>query len=252
MSDPISYLKSVIASSAQPKNNDQGAAQFLRWSVAPISAGLSILPTFYGFQRKSALQSFGSAPKFRPVSAFVGGVKASPTIAAIIGSQILMQGGIEERLPQTKESKNKNMFVSCSIVALFSIPGFIVFNGQTLGRSPLNSLRAATLAQGLSIFSREETFLGSVRVSGPVGDALKKSGGDHKVAEIAGHFATGAIGSVIGHPGDTALTWLQNGLKIGETIRTHGVFSLYRGVVPKAVATGAFVVCFKEIMNKFS
>lgn len=209
----------------------------------PIAASVAIVPVFYGFVAKSAQQLGEPIPRMSIYEALKGGYKAAPTIGTIVGTQMIVQGIVEKELKHSGDSKEpacfSSMLASSALVGGLSAPALAVFNGQTMGRHALDSLKALTPWQAGAIVSRETSFLLSLRVSDPAGLAMKRITGDTKAVEYSSAFVSGAVGSVIGHPADTALTLWQRGAKVSN------LRQLMRGAPVKSLATGGFSVCYK-------
>jgi hypothetical protein len=221
-------------------NIPNGWSSYVPYAIPPLAASAAIVPVFYGFEAKSALQLGNSYPRMTPHYALRSGLKASPTIGAIVGTQMIVQKGIEEKLSQDGNRGFYTMLASSMLVGTVSAPLLAIFNGQTMGRSPMDSLQGLSLKQSGAIIARETSFLFSVRVSEPVSKSMKEMGGDHPLIEHGAAFLTGMIGSVCGHPADTALTLWQNG-------RNMAVSQSMRGAIPKALACGGFTAIYRWI-----
>ncbi|MBS3904359.1 MAG: hypothetical protein KGZ39_03430 [Simkania sp.] len=234
------------ASNGQPLDVWARVAPYL---IPPAAASAAIVPVFYGFIAKSALQVGAPIPKMPIIEVLKGGFKAAPTIGAIVGTQIAVQKAVEKVLAKgshgdQETASSARILASSMIVGGASAPALAVFNGQTMGRSIVESLKKLTAKQAGAIVVRETSFLFSLRISDPLGRAMKQVGGDNKAVEYGAAFTSGAIGSVIGHPADTALTLWQRNIQI-DSFR-----SLMRGSPVKAVAVGGFAVCYKFIKEK--
>lgn len=107
----------------------------------------------------------------------------------------------------------------------------------------MKSLKSLSAKQTGAILLRETSFLFSLRVSGPLSAAMKQHFGENKAVEFGSAFVSGTIGSLIGHPADTALTLWQKGMKVEKLRHTM------RGAPAKALAVGGFSVCYK-LVNK--
>ncbi|QLH36973.1 MAG: hypothetical protein HWD61_13215 [Parachlamydiaceae bacterium] len=212
------------------------------YASPPIAAGAGIVPVFYGFVAKSAMQLGQPLPKMTVKEVLQEGGKAAPTIGIIVGTQMIVQSVAENAFMKNTKNEQpsfKLMIASSLLVGGFSAPALAVFNAQTMGRSVADSLKSLTTKQVVAIVTRETSFLFSLRISDPASDAMKSYCGDNKAIEYSSAFATGFIGSIIGHPADTALTLWQKGRKIEK------LSQLKQGVLIKAFAVGGFSVIYK-------
>lgn len=240
-------------SSLSPAQNGMSPREL--WSQAgpylkpPVAAGVAIIPVFYGFIAKSAQQIDKPIPRMTVIDVLKEGSKAAPTIGVIVGTQMIVQNIAEKALKKNDKDKSElpfsSMLISSAIVGGISAPALAVFNGQTMGRTVMESLMSLSLKQGASIIFRETSFLFSLRISEPVSKIMKRTSGDNKSVEYISAFATGVIGSIIGHPADTALTRWQKGMKV-ENYR-----QLIKGSPVKAVAVGGFAVLYKLVTESF-
>jgi hypothetical protein len=234
-------------SSLSPAQNGQSVSVWSSYVAPylapPLAASIAIVPVFYGFIVKSAQQMAQPIPRMTVREALKGGIKAAPTIGIIVGTQMSVQKIAEEVLMKNKQNRDKpnftSMLVSSALVGVISAPAYAVFNGQTMNRTAMESLRALSARQATAIVSRETSFLFSLRISDPVSEAMKRAIGDNKIVEYSSAFISGAIGSVIGHPADTALTLWQKEMQV-ESCR-----QLMRGASAKALAVGGFSVFYK-------
>jgi len=238
-------------SSSNPVQNGQPSenvwSYYAPYLAPPAAASAAIVPVYYGFIAKSAQQMGEPIPRMSPLEAIKRGCQATPKIGATIGVQMLTQDAVEKVLNQYAGNREKpsffTMLASAAVVGAASAPFLAVFNGDTTGQSVRESLRSfrANPKQGGAIISREISFLFALRISGPVGEVMKQRYGDNQAVQYSSIFMSGAIGSLIGHPADTALTLWQNGRKI-ENIR-----HLMRGGPMKAVAVGGFAVGYNML-----
>lgn len=214
---------------------------YLSFFAPQIAAGLGIVPAYPFFARKSAKQTEQPMPKVTLREA----VGAVPKIAAIVGTQMVAQQQIEQLMNSYAEGHPFSKMVGSSVlVGGISVPALAIFNGHTLGWSVKKSLKALNRKQTGAILVRETSFLVSIRVNDPLCAWLKSQFGDNKTVEIAGAFFTGAVGSLIGHPADTALTRWQKGMKVQSK-------DLMRGGGYKAVGVGFFTICYRIIFGLF-
>ena len=233
-------------SSAEPNGQPSRRiySSLVPYIAPPIAASSAVTLVFYGFIAKSAQQLGNPIPRMGMKTALLEGCKAAPTIGVIIGTQMGAQKVAETALtPLMKRSGEipsfAPMFVSSMIVGALSAPALAVFNGQSMGQTVGKSLKLLNAKQTCAIVARETSFLFSIRVSEPVSEFMKHSCGDNKAVELGSTFATGAIGSLIGHPADTALTLWQKGRKV-ENFR-----QMMRGGPMKAATVGVFSIFYK-------
>lgn len=243
------------SSTAPNGQSPQGVWSITPYLIPPSAASAAIVPVYYGFIVKSAQQAGNSIPRISLIEALKGGCKAAPTIGIIVGTQMVVQSIAEKTLMKFSSNKKDQpsgfirMFASSMIVGVVSAPALAVFNGQTMGRKVLVSLKDLSAKQAGAIVARETSFLFSLRVSGPVSELMKRKFGDNKMVEYGSTFLSGAIGSLIGHPADTALTRWQKGME------TKNFRQAMKGGPIKAVAVGGFSVCYKimkEILESAS
>lgn len=235
---------SSSASSTTPSAQSSGGswASINPYFTPPFAASTAIVPTFYGFVVKTAQQLGEQAPKMTLKEALKGGLKAAPTIGAIVGTQMIMQRIVEKALAKDKGSENFLSILGGSmVVGGVSAPALAIFNGQTMGRSALESLKSLSVKQTSAIVTRETSFLFSLRISDPMGHMMRQIAGDNKIVDYVSAFTSGAIGSVIGHPADTALTLWQKNIQVVSWQQ------LMRGAPAKALAVGGFSVFYKLV-----
>lgn len=234
--------------SSSPIQNRPQAQELWTYCAAPIAAGIAIIPVFYGFIAKSALQIGEPTSKITAKQAIHKGFKAAPTIGIIVGTQMLVQSIAENTLTKKVNTHNKqaghlHILTSSILTGILSAPAYAVFNGQTLGISIAQSLKTLSLKQTVAIVTRESSFLFSLRISDHVSTYLKDKE-DNKITANCAVFITGAVGGIIGHPADTALTLWQIGLKVER------LSLLSRGILTRALAVGGFSVLYKTTKDK--
>ena len=176
------------------------------------------------------------------LAALKGGVQTAPLLGAIVGTQMAIQKIIEEHLIKKKENHTPSflsMMASSMLVGFISTPFYAVFNGKTLGKSSLESIKSLTFKATAAIVTRETSFLFSLRISDPVCEMMKKMVGDNKAVEYSSTFVSGAIGSLVGHPADAALTCWQKERKI------ENLSLLVKGIKTRAVTIACFSVLYK-------
>lgn len=213
--------------------------------INTASASIAIIPAFYGFQVKSDQQLGKPSPKPSYEKTFLGGVKAAPTIGIIINTQMFAQETIENLLFNKEKQGNAGffpMFVSSVFVGALSAHPLAAFNAQTSGKSPLEAVKQLSLKETGAITVREGGFLLSFKINEYIGKQMKNTFGDNQATEYGATFISGAMGSLCGHPADTALTRWQNRMPVSPKV-------LVKGALPKAGAVGIFAVCYKGMKN---
>ncbi|MBI5346154.1 MAG: hypothetical protein HZB76_03325 [Chlamydiae bacterium] len=219
-------------------------AQFSPYINPPLAAMAAIVPVFYGFAAKSAQQLGLPIPRMSVRKAVEGGWKAIPAIGITVGLQMVGQGFVENAIMGASDKKDQKpsfatMLIGSAIVGGISAIPLAVFNGKTMEKTARQALMALSAKQVGVIISRETIFLLSIRMIGPLSAYMKHSCGENKAVDYGSAFASGAIGSIIGHPFDTALTLWQKGMEV------KNVRQLMRGCPMKALAVGGFSVCYK-------
>jgi hypothetical protein len=253
--------------------SDSKFKNFLNKTSKPVSAGAAIALTVQGFIAKSARQAGDTIPKItlKKVKAktptisitqlAVEGVKASPKIAGAVGAQMAVQEKCKEYIDSTffKNSQKKGGFLSTLLSSLPSAivasPFLIAFNDQTItGNTFIKSLKTITPAKIGVTIGRETGFVTSMGFSGPLAKEMKTYS-DTKITEKIAYFISGYLGSFAGHSGDTALSFLQKGIKfpafrpLNRNILVNAVSIMYRGGSTKAKATGIFSVIYNSLNN---
>ncbi|SCA62641.1 hypothetical protein SCG7086_AC_00060 [Chlamydiales bacterium SCGC AG-110-P3] len=214
------------------------------YAAPPIAAATAIIPAMPGYITKTALQ-LEQAPKLSLTGCLRTAFKAAPTIGVIVGTQMIAQPCVERRFQNNETGHTPEWAVlaaSSTVVGAASAPMFAVFNGQTMGWSPLKSLRKLCIKQAAYISCKEVLFVGGIQARGRVREAISPVTKTNRVADAAAGFIGGAIGTGLGHPADTALTRTQAGL---PTRLVH----LWRGCVPRFIAGGVFGACFATVCH---
>ncbi len=240
--------------SSSPIQNDKrlegGWNQISPYLIPPFAASFAIILPFHGFVIKSAQQEGRPIPRVTLKKAIIGGIRAAPSIGTTVGIQMIGQGYLERLLKKITKQKDKlsfsSMIVSSLAIGIISAPPLAVFNGQTMGHSVMQSLRMLSAKQAMAITCRETSFLFSIRISDPLGKAMKDIIGDNKFVEYSSAFFSGVIGSFVGHPADTALTLWQRKMKLVSFRQ------LMRGAPMRAFATGSFAVFYKLAKQFFN
>lgn len=206
------------------------------WSsyvVPPIAAAGAIIPAFPGMVAKSALQRGQKVVPMTFASAVRGGIGAAPTVGVIVGTQMIAQSVLQSAMG--KESGLASTLASSAIVGIVSAPPIAIFNGKTMGWSVWESLRRISFRQCLAIATQETAFVSGLSIA----KTMKGKFGDHQVVDYTATFFTAALGSLVGHPANTALTRWQSGMPI------ENVGQLFWGAMRRARAVGLFAIVFK-------
>jgi hypothetical protein len=212
------------------------------YAVPPVAAAVAIVPVFRDLIAKSAQQKGLPVPSMTSVECMKEGIKAAPTVGAIVGVQMALQHMVEQAL--VGESKSLWSTVkSSAIVGTASAPVLAVFNGQTMGWTVAESLRKFSPRQGIAIACQETAFVGGLSAADRLAVVMRKKFGNNKVVDYTAAFIAGVLGSLVGHPGNTALTLWQSGLKV-ENPR-----QLMWGSARKARAIGVFSLGYKFVKD---
>ncbi|NGX33554.1 MAG: hypothetical protein K1060chlam4_01624 [Candidatus Anoxychlamydiales bacterium] len=159
--------------------------------------------------------------------------------------------------PQKKGSFLSTL-VSSGFIGVVSSPFLIAFNDQTLGNSFFKSLRAITLSKVVATSARETGFIASLGFSKPLAKKMKEYN-DTKITEKLAYFISGYVGSIAGHPCDTALTLLQKKIKLSSFFLplnknsiTRATSAMFRGGNTKAISVGVFSILYHSYNNYFN
>ncbi len=214
--------------------------------IPPFSASIAIIPVYFGLMSKTAKQLGAPLPIFNK-QVIINSFKAAPTAGAIVGTQMITINLLEKRIE--KESSNfKSIALSTIITGLASVPPYIIFQGQTMGKSALEIMKfykfnINSLKQTGAIMARETSFLLAIRISDLTGNLMQKLYGKNRAVEFGSTFASGFIASVLGHPADTILARLISGMQ------TKTLSQSMQGVMLRALSIGGFTVCYKVLKN---
>jgi len=206
------------------------------YGVPPVAAAAAGILPFKFLMGKSLEQQGLPVPKISWLTGIKEGVKAAPTVGAIVGSQMILQTLFESMVvgKEQKATMGQKLLTS-AIVGAVSSPVLAVFNGKTMGWTIKESLKRMTLKQVGAITGQETGFVAGVALAEPIVAWVKEKVGPYKVIEGAAAFSAGALGGLAGHAGNTALTRWQKGLTVevsqlmwGSPRRTAfcGLFSL--------------------------
>jgi hypothetical protein len=205
----------------------------------PIAAGLAIVPVFHELTKKSLEQQGLPISSLSYRASLKNGFKAAPTVGIIVATQMSLASCLERELSTRWGSKSPVITVLSSFfVGAGSAPILAIFNGQTMGWTIRDSLRRFSIRQGAAITLQETAFVAGLSLADKLTIVMKKRFGDSRGIDYTAAFVAGYLGSLAGHPANTALTRWQSGLTINMKQ------SLW-GSLRKARAIGAFAILYK-------
>jgi hypothetical protein len=228
--------------------------------VPPVAAAAAIVPAFYDMVAKSAKQKGLPVPGMTVMNVLQGvkgGFGAAPTVGVMVGTQMVFQERVEKTLVKTfpnlfaKDSNKTSAsltLVSSVIVGGLSSPFLAVYNGKTMMPpwSVKESLSRFSLKQAGAITLQETGFVAGLATADLVSVRMKQVLGDNKAVEYSAAAIAGALGSLAGHAGNTALTRWQNGMTV-DSLR-----QLSWGSLRKARGNAIFAVVYKlgkDVLN---
>ncbi|MCH9617335.1 MAG: hypothetical protein SP4CHLAM5_07400 [Chlamydiia bacterium] len=229
-----------MAQSTSPPSGD--IHKFVKYAIPPIAGALAIIPAFHNMRVKSAQQLGGlGGVDLKTINRWDSlkmGLRAAPTVGAIVGAQMITQEAIESNL-FPKESLYSTL-TSSAMVGVVSSPLLAFFNHQTLGsgRPFIFTPRVA-----LALTVQETAFVTGLSVVDKVTEELSGRFGDNKVVDYVTAYIAGGIGSIVGHPANTALTRWQGNLPVERFSQ------LTRGLAAKTKATATFALGYKVIKD---
>jgi hypothetical protein len=218
--------------------------------ASPLAASAAIVPAFYDTIAKTAMQKGVPVPQISALQAIKGGVGAAPTVGAIVGVQMVLQGRVEKALEKTfpnlfggdsTRAKVGLTLASSAIVGGISSPFLAVYNGKTMVPpwSFKESLSKFSPKIAGAIVLQETGFVAGLAAADLVSIPMKKLFGDNKAVEYLAAATAGALGSLVGHAGNTALTRWQSGMVVDN------ISQLSWGALRKARANAVFSVAYK-------
>ncbi len=230
-------------------------------AAKPIAAGTAIIPCYWAWIQKSALQLGNEIPKQTLKSALTRGViEGAPSVAIIVGSQTLMQDKVEKYLAHYMEPDTTKFTVTSSLIVGASTSWALAgYNGKTAGKGFWKSVLRLKPLQIKAVSVRETGFLFSIRGSAPLEAKLNQKFGENWFNAYIAAFTGGGLGSIIVHPADSAFTMLQHDVPIITTTRadplTHRIFEcgkvLMRGWKPKSLGTAIFATTYLIAKKSF-
>lgn len=237
-----------MSSNVQNRSSLMGYWSLLApYAIQPLAASCAIVPAYRDLVAKSALQRGESVQYMSAREWIKGGSKMAPTIGGIIGVQMCLQTVLEKAITgDSNEESLSSKFVSSAVIGTLSSPLLAAYNAQTIKMGAWIAFRNVTKKQCLVISLQETAFVGGISVAGKLAEVMKEKLGHNKAVEYVATFTAGALGSLAGHPANTALTRWQSGMTV-ETVR-QSMWGAFR----KARAIGTFAVFYKmgkELLN---
>jgi hypothetical protein len=213
---------------------------------AALAAAVAITPVYNFFANKSALQLGEKLPQLTLMEKVKGGVKLAPSVGVVVGSQMGLQKIVENALNDGQEEKTlANSLKSAAIVGTLTSPAVATFNGK-IRKMPLakigQSLKSPAMIGAVAL--QETAFVGGISAADKVIVELKKQLGDNPLVNCMGAFTSGSLGSLAGHPANTAITRWQEGKEVCLNPK-----QLMRGASHKAIGTGIFAVIYTLAKN---
>jgi hypothetical protein len=217
-----------------------------------LIASTAIVLPFRDLIAKSYQQTGQPVPKITFLKGVKEGVKAAPTIGFIVGGQLWLSKWIDQQWKNkgfvndpTKFNYLKT-FGTPAVVGLVTSPLLAIFNGYTNGLTAKDALlqlkgRAGLMLCG-TIALQETAFVAGIKAKEQM-----KGFVENPFAVYGATFAAGAIGSLTGHPFNTALTRWQKNMSVSR-------HQLYLGAVRKTRAVGWFALimkCQEDALNYF-
>lgn len=218
--------------------------------VPPVAAAVAIVPAYYDMAVTRFMQKGLPVPRMTGQQVVKGGVGAMPTVGVLVGTQMILQGRVEQALVKTfpnlfAENSNKSKasltLASSMIVGGLSSPFLAVYNGKTMTPpwEVKESLSKFSLKQAGAITLQETGFVAGLAAADLVSMPMKQLLGDNKAVEYLAAATAGALGSLAGHAGNTALTRWQNGMTVDSLRQLSG------GSLRKARGNAVFAVVYK-------
>jgi hypothetical protein len=257
------------------QKTDELCSKFRDYVGQTAAATLSTIPIFPGLILKSAEQNgFDFKKSLKELKlktldqkqfllrttlrdCLTKSLKASPTAGLLVGSQLIIQDVVEGILKNFISLENSEKFsfkiFSGTVVGGISAPLLAAFNGQTMGRSIIDSIKSLTSKQIFAIMALESSFVVSINASEYLErkyleekhqeENTQKFNYSKKIFECWISFLTGAGGSLLGYSADTYLTLQQS----GKQFKNYS--ELFKGWRVKAITLGTWMVLFKQTKN---
>lgn len=235
-------------SSISPSRSGQPSIVVTDYVGPPIAAGFAVIPAIPDFGKKSCLQLGKEVEKKTFFEGMKGGLKLAPMAGLLIGVQMIMQEIFEKTFAERgKTSDLQSKAKSSFVVGTCSSPIVAMFNGRTMGWTAKECWGRFTPSQAIAIAIQETLFVGGISASSEVSKVMKKNLGDYSIIDYGSAFISGAAGSLLGHPANTVLTRLQNGMEVKSLfqMKISSLQGFMRGGAFKARACGIFSIGYK-------
>lgn len=220
----------------------------------PVAASVAIVPVYYDMAAVRFMQKGLPVPNMTRVQVLKGGVGAMPTVGGLVGTQMVLQKQVEKALVRTfpnffggdsNKAKGSLALASSTLVGALSSPFLAVYNGKTMMPpwSAKESLSKFSLKQAGAIIVQETGFVAGLAAADVVSVPMKEVFGDNKAVEYFAAATSGALGSLAGHSGNTALTRWQSGMSVDS------LKQLRWGALRKARGTAVFALVYKLVKD---
>lgn len=232
----------MSTSTSSVQNGQPSGGSSLLTTFAPtLAATGALLPIAYGLDVRAAQQLERAVPRFSLSTSLRSSLKGGP----LVGVQLIAQDAIETYVKNHTQGLSNAMRVagSSAVASVVTSPLLAVFNALFTKQNVLQALRNLSRWQVAYLVGREWCFLGSQAGVGPVRAAMKREWGDTPLVSHTAAFVSGAVGSLAGHPADTAFTRSQNNMT------TSTGRQAMRGAPVKAVSVGVFSVVYQWMLK---
>lgn len=223
------------------------AESFKTFLLTGAAASAAIVFPYRDLVAKSYQQRGLSVPKMTLLEGVKAGCKAAPTVGGIVAAQLLLSHLADQKWRKWGLVKDPDKFsvlttfVTPALVGLVTAGPLAVFNGYTNGMTPKASLKQLKGRVGLmlcgAIALQETAFVAGIKAN----EQMNKLG-DNPLVVYGATFACGGIGSLAGHPFNTAITRWQKNLNVSPRY-------WYLGAARKTFAIGCFALILKLEMD---
>lgn len=199
-------MSSISAPAKEPSYLKQLAPY---WSP-PLSASIAIVPVFRDMMVKTALQRGEAVPSATMKERVWEGLKATPATARLVGAQMLAKPFVEKHLVGDAAPNFYSDLQCSAVIGFCSSPFVTIFNGRTMKWTARESLRRLTVKQMFAISLQETAFVFGLSAGEKLAMVLKRSFGEYQAIDYTAAVISGAVGSLAGHPANTAvIRWLD-------------------------------------------